>query len=154
MEKIIISDGRITVIDESPREEARGIVFEAVNLSLVASESTMFSAIVEASGEIRQTHGSSEFFWDGHVEFSHSDSPQAVMRLADTSQILKMDGKLKVRDLDVRQVTEFFYFDSAATVDLGLTNLEGHMTLMPGQVGYEVNVSDLSLKSQVGFLYR
>ena len=150
MEEVGISNGRITVIDETPLEEARGIVFESVYLSLVAQESSIFSATLVTSGEIRRPQGTSVFFWNGLVELNPSDFPQAVKRDDEPAQSLRMDGKIKIRDLDIGQVTEIFFRESSAAGEIGLANIEGHMTLMPGQIGYAINLSDLSLKSQAG----
>ncbi|GJL63020.1 MAG: hypothetical protein NPIRA04_16740 [Nitrospirales bacterium] len=152
VEEVMISNGSITFIDGSPREEARGIVFENVMLSLVAQEPDMFSATVEASGNIRQPEKVSVFFFDGTVNFSPSDNVQAVFHFANVPHMLKMNGNLKVRDLALGQVTDFFAIQTEGVDDLGLAQIDSQVTLMPGRVGYELTLPELQIDSQAGSL--
>ncbi|WP_447971344.1 YhdP family protein [Nitrospira sp. M1] len=152
VEEVVIADGRLTFIDESPREAARGVVFENVMLSFVGQEPDMFSATIEASGRIRQTTRASVFFFEGLVNCSPSEDSQAVFQFANVPQVVKMNGKMQVRDLDVGQVTDFFTLQSKGLNDLGLAHIDSQVTLMPGQVGYELTLPELHIESQAGSL--
>ncbi|GJL66478.1 MAG: hypothetical protein NPIRA05_14490 [Nitrospirales bacterium] len=152
VDEVMISHGSITFIDGSPREEARGVVFENVTLSLVGQEPDRLSVTVEASGKIRQPEAASVFFFDGTVNFRPSDDAQALFRLANVPHMLKMNGHLDVRDLAMGQVTNFFAIQTEGIDDLGLAQIDSHVTLMPGRVGYELTLPALQIDSQAGSL--
>ncbi|MGB0911808.1 MAG: AsmA family protein, partial [Nitrospirales bacterium] len=150
MEKVVVIDGRITFIDESPKDEARGVVLEDVNLSIESASSPVQSANIEASGKIRRGQGVSELSWNGWVDFGSSSVTPTDGKGADNFQDFQIDGQLFIQDLEIRQVSEFFAYDSEMTADLGLVRLESHVTLKPGQVGYEVILSDLTVDNDHG----
>ncbi len=154
MDKIVISEGRITFIDETPLEEARGVVLEGVNISIVSSESPSHRANVEASGKIRRGQGVSTFFWDGLINFSTTkeqlSEEKASEEASEEAQSVQINGQLKVVDLDIRQFAELLYPESLLTVNLGLAQVESQVGFMLGQVGYEMILSELTLDSTHG----
>ncbi len=150
IEKVVVSDGRLIFIDESPREEVRGVVIEAVNLSFVSLESNLSSIAVEVSGRIRQASTASSFLWDGMVSLTPENLSQTDESVADLNQVVKMNGQIKVQNLDVGQVAEFFSVQPASVEDLGLADIDGQMTLMPGRVGYELNMPELKIDGHMG----
>ncbi|MCA9471982.1 MAG: AsmA-like C-terminal domain-containing protein [Nitrospirales bacterium] len=152
IEKVMVADGRIVFIDESPREEARGIVLQDVDLSFINTGSQEAVPTLEVSGLIPQSSKTARFLWEGTVNVMSAESSEPLFRLADVHQAVNVDGMLKVRNLDVLQIADFFSVQSEEASQLGVTDIEGHMTLMPGRVGYELNVSDLRVSGQVGLL--
>ena len=150
MEKIVLSNGSMTLIDESPKEEARGVVFESVNFSLFAEESTQISASVDASGKIRRGQRASEFSWKGLVEFRASEMVPVGGDSPELLPAVHVDGDVKVADLDLEQFAELFHLDVPPQADLGLANIECQVKILPGQVGYEVILNKLRLDSEMG----
>ncbi|GJL55690.1 MAG: hypothetical protein NPIRA02_28220 [Nitrospirales bacterium] len=151
--EVVIADGRLTFIDESPREAARGVVLEHMTLSFVSQELDTLSATVETRGRIRQTAKSSVFFFDGVVNVSPADDAQAVLYLANLPHSVTMDGTMEVRDLDVGQITDFFAVPSQGLEQLGLVQIKSHVTLLPGQVGHELTLPELHIDSPAGSLF-
>ena len=150
IEKVMVSDGRIIFIDESPREEARGIVLKDVNISFMNMESHETAAAVEVTGVIPQSSKFSRFLWEGTVNVTSSDVSPPMFRLADHNQYINLDGMLRVRDLDLPQIADFFSVQSESVKQFGLVDLEGHVTMTPGRVGYEFNASDLRVSGEIG----
>ena len=150
MEKIVLSNGSMTLIDESPKEEARGVVFESVNLSFFAEESPHFSASVDASGKIRRGQGASEFTWRGLVEFRASETVPVDGDSPALLPVVHIDGDVNVTDLDIEQFAEFFHLDVLPRIDLGLANIESQVKILPGRMGYEVILNKLRLDSEMG----
>ncbi len=150
MDKVDIFHGQITFIDESPREEARGVVLEDVNVSIESLESSTRSAEVRASGKIRGGLVASDFFWDGFVDFGYKTDPIPEAEVPNTYESVEVSGDFKVLDLDIRQISELFYPERPLMIDMGLARINSHIVFTPGQVGYEMILSELSVESDHG----
>lgn len=125
MGKFIVRNGKVIVIDESPKDTVRGLVVEGVNCSTATSIlNGVVSAQLELSGLFRQNRKTAPFGLHGQLEGILSQ-PQVTSQTSETIfEELSLTGNVRARDLEVDYWAEFIPHGSQLatyphTVDIG-----------------------------------
>ena len=151
IDNVQMSGGHLTIIDESPLEEVRGLVFENVAGTLMLRDKPRASTMVTLSGDIRQSHEKSTLILNGLLDRLSASSEQVgVPAVSRSGHPFQFNGMVKVTSLDTEPMAEFLHVTSERAAIFGKTNLEGHVSIAPGQLGYDVVFSELAIRSDVG----
>ncbi|MGE0472804.1 MAG: AsmA-like C-terminal domain-containing protein [Nitrospirales bacterium] len=108
MGKFIVQNGKVIVIDESPKDTVRGIVVEGVNCSTETSIGDgLVSAQLELSGLLRQNRKSAPFELHGQLDGVLSQSQDTGPSSETMFEGLNFTGGIQARGLEVNHWAEF-----------------------------------------------
>ena len=148
IKKVAVSKGHVVIIDESPIEEVRGIVLTDVDIGLISSEENGLSVDLELSGRIRRQSGDSEFSLEGRIAKTSLGTGPPQIASQETFPQLKFLGQVAVSNLDIQQVARFLQEESLTEKITEVVNLRSRLRLIPGQMGYELFLSELLVESE------
>jgi uncharacterized protein YhdP len=102
-----VANGKIIVIDESPSDSVRGVVFENVaGVSETSYEGTTVLSHLTVSGNLRQTHDSASFRMSGTFE-GVSNGPLSSLDGQDVKfEQMTLAGQLETENFAINQLAE------------------------------------------------
>ena len=148
MERVTILDGQVTVIDESPADGVRGLVLDQVLVSVYSHGEESRTADVELSGQIRRPKKSSAFSLSGQLGPSPLELGSPLLRSPPTSPQWQFDGHIDVSNINLGEATELFEIERFPAELLALTHVQSTLKILAGQTGYDLLLSDFSVKSR------
>ena len=150
VEKVSISNGEITVIDESPTEGVRGFVLEEVYLSVLSQQENTLSGDIQISGRIHRPHTTrSTFNIGGQLEPKAVDLGSPSLDSSPRIPQWQFAGRINVSNFDIAEVAELFDVDLLPSPLLANTNLRSNLRIVGGSKGYDIILSDFTLQNSV-----
>ena len=147
LEKFVVSQGQLTLIDEFPLEGVRGMLLEDLQVSLSTGQWNEPSAELRLKSRVRREGKATILSLEGQIERGLMEPSLPEMRPAESLSLLKFDGEIDVKNFDVRQVVRDFQVDMVPKQMQGLTDIHSQIRLIPGQMGYELVLSDVSVRN-------
>ena len=144
--RIEVTNGKIIVIDESPSESVRGVVFENVAcLSDTSYEGVAVHSTWNLSGNLRQTQDSAYFRLSGTFETT-SNIPLSSW---DTKNIvfeqMTFAGKLETKNIAMDQLAEFVPYPKIFTQFPGKLNVESEFKWVKKETTSQFQFSNIAL---------
>ena len=149
MERVTIVDGQVTVIDESPVEGVRGFVLDNVVVTVLAQGDEVRSANLDISGRIRRPKKDSAFALRGQLGPSPAGLSSPSLRSPPTHPQWQFVGKVNSSNLDLRELIDWYQIDIFPPQMLTTTHARSQVRLLAGQKGYDLILSDFSVKSSL-----
>ena len=148
MEKMVVSGGKIVVIDESPRDIVRGFVLEDVTcLSETSHEASSLSSTFELSGTLRQTHQSAPFHIKGTLEAGlTAQTPSSGNRPGVIDQVT-FSGQVRADQVEVNQLGEYLPNGESLSAFPGTLNVESQVHWVQNAKGSQLYLSHMGLSS-------
>ncbi len=143
LEELTIKDGRFDIIDETPATGSRVLTVEGMQVAMQSSMRRQ-RADIQMSATIPGDEGTSSLSLTGTVT-----PTTAQLRIAeeDPESLIPMfqfQGRAEAKGVNLRQVVGLF--DQRPIPDRlrGKLNLQGQIRLVPGVVGYDIVLSDMT----------
>jgi hypothetical protein len=149
MGKLLIHNGKLIVIDESPTETVRGVVVESVTCETETSyKGNQVMATLELSGAIRQNREQAPFELSGQFEGVLQDMEQDVADGSGLFKRLNFSGSMVLLDLDVAQWSEFVPYGESLTAFPGTLDIRTRVKWAQDGPKAHWRLTDLHLASQ------
>ena len=148
---VLLTDGRVTLVDESDPEARRGLQITAVQ-AIVSEGLPGRTTELQLFGEIpNESQAAAVFALNGTLIQTHSEG--------DEDARVQLDGKVRVDRIDVRQLADWSGFGPVGDGFHGLTHISGQFRLAPRPIGYDLivsewaaDVADVSLRGDLRFI--
>ena len=147
---LVVMNGKIIVIDESPLDSVRGVVIENVAwLSESSYEGTQVLSTLALSGNLRQVHDSAPFSLTGTLEaianvpLSSLDSQNIVF------EQVTFAGSMEADKFEVNQLAEFLPDGQGLSHFPGALKVESRIKWVKNEMGSHVQFSNVALAMSV-----
>jgi len=108
LDKLVVTNGKVIVIDESPTDSVRGFVVENLNCSTDASVSNGdMSAQLELSGVLRQNRTGASFLVKGQLSGGLMAAQEGIHSPDHMFDKVSFEGAVRVQDVEVDYWAEF-----------------------------------------------
>jgi len=146
LEKLVVSHGKIILIDESPSDSVRGIVIEDVAwLSESSYEGVKVLSTLALSGNLRQAQDTAPFSLSGTLEVT-ADAP--LSSLASQGVIFEQvtfAGHMEMDKIRVDQLAEYIPNGEFLAQIPGRLKAESQIKWVKNETGSQVNLSKTAL---------
>ena len=144
--KLVVSHGKIIVIDESPSESVRGVVIENVAwLSESSYEEAKMLSTLALSGNLRQVHDSAPFSLTGTLEAT----TKTTLSSRDHQDILFKQvmfvGSMETDKFEVNQLAGVFPDAQGLSQFPGTVKVESQIKWVKNETGSQVQFSHVGL---------
>ncbi len=148
MEKMVVTGGKIIVIDESPRDIVRGFVLEEVACLSETSHtgSSLFSTF-ELSGKLRQAHRSAPFHIQGTIEAGLSAGIPSISSRPVLFDQVTFSGQVRAEQVEVNQIGEYLPNGQSLSEFPGTLNVESQVHWVQKSQGSQLYLSHIDLSS-------
>ena len=138
-----LTNGEVTVVDEFRPDGVRSVRLKALD-AVMSTGSKGLLADVRLSATLPATSGVSSLSLLGKV--TEAELPVRVSPGAPTGRgpAIQFEGVAEALNVDIRQVADFFGPRPVPERISGATNLRGRIRIVPGVVGYDMVLSDMT----------
>jgi len=106
--KLVVTNGKIIVIDESPTDTVRGVVLENVScLSETSDEDTVVRSALTLSGHLRQLHDTAPFRLTGTLESSLSTPVSLLKQSNVVFKQMTFLGHIETDNFAINQLADY-----------------------------------------------
>ena len=106
--KLVVTNGKIIVIDESPTDTVRGVVLENVScLSETSDEDTVVRSALTLSGNLRQLHDTAPFRLTGTLESSLSTPVSLLKQSNVVFKQMTFLGHIETDNFAINQLADY-----------------------------------------------
>ncbi len=143
LRELTIQNGKISVIDETPTDGPREVLLDMVNLAMKTSL-TRSLATLGVSANISGALGTSSVSLLGTITPTASQIRISQENAEGLIPTFQFAGRAKARNVNLRQLIGFF--DPRPIPDrlTGTIDLDGQLRLVPGVVGYDMVLSEMT----------
>ncbi|HNP60840.1 MAG TPA: AsmA-like C-terminal region-containing protein [Nitrospirales bacterium] len=146
--KFEVTDGKIIVIDESPRESVRGFVIEDVAfVSETSHEGSSIDSTFDLSGKIRQTEELAPFRIKGELEALWETPLHSVINEPVGFEQITFSGKVRADDLEIKQIGEFLPNGQSLVEVPGTLSVKSQVTWVQNAKTSRLSLSKINLSS-------
>ncbi|MCP9446457.1 MAG: AsmA-like C-terminal domain-containing protein [Nitrospira sp.] len=140
-----LTNGTVTVIDEAGSDGVRSLKLERVGATLVVHPEQR-AAEVRLSLVQPEEQGGAAISLNGSIRLSETRAPLADAD--ETAQVapFQFDGRLEAAALGIRDIADFLGPRPVPEQLQGTVALHGAVHVMPGVVGYDVLLSEMSVQ--------
>ncbi len=143
--EVTLVNGAVTVVDASRTDGVRSLPLEHVDAKLLV-RSNRGTADFHLSAVHPGATGKSAVSLDGQIKQAEKPVSLAGGAPRETAPLFQFDGRLDASNVDLRTAADFFGARPIPDRLQGLVNLQGAVRVMPGVVGYDLVLSDLSAR--------
>ena len=147
VEKVAISNGTVTFIDESPTEGIRGLMLNDVFLNVLSEQGDQPKADLQVSGRIHRPERGSTFNIGGRLEPKSLERGSPSLGSKPRIPQWQFAGRIDVSNLDFGEVAKLFHIDLRPSQLLVTTSLRSSLRIIAGQKGYDLILSDFSVQN-------
>ncbi len=146
--KIVVTDGKIIVIDESPREIVRGFVIDDVTfVSDTTHDGPSIASSFELSGKIRQTQELAPFHIQGVLEASWASPVLSIASKPVGFEQITFSGKVKADHLEINQLGEYLPNGQSLIKVPGTLSVRSRVTWVQNAKTSRLSLSHMNLSS-------
>lgn len=146
--KFVVTDGKIIVIDESPRDIVRGFVIEDVAfVSDTIHEGPSIASSFELSGKIRQTQELAPFRIKGELEALWASPVPSVASESVGFEQITFSGKVKADRLEINQLGEYLPNGQSLMNVPGTLSVKSQVTWVQNANTSRLSLSHINLSS-------
>lgn len=146
--KFVVTDGKIIVIDESPREIVRGFVIEDVAfVSDTDHEGPSIASTFDLSGKIRQTEELAPFHIKGELEALWESPGTSIASEPVGFEQIRFSGKVKADHLEIKQLGEYLPNGQSLMEVPGTLSVKSQVTWVQNTKTSRLSLSDIDLSS-------
>ena len=148
--KIMVTDGKIIVIDESPREIVRGFVIEDVAfVSDTTHDGPSMASSFELSGKIRQTQELAPFKIQGELEARWAPPALSIASEPGGFEQIRFNGKVKADHLEIHQLGEYLPNGQSLMGMPGTLSVKSQVTWVQNAKTSRLSLSHINLSSAI-----
>ncbi len=141
----VLVNGEVTVVDESQAGSPRTLRLGAVNIDLSVDREG-YQGDLRVSASLVDAPTKSTFSLAGTLS-----QVQALVRIAPedpqtVAPVLQFDGLAEATDVSLPYLAQFFPLSSPSSGLPRSASVRGHLKLVPGVVGYDMVLSEMSLQ--------
>ncbi len=146
--KLIVNNGKIIVIDESPSDSVRGIVIENVTcISETSYDNVLVHSNLDLSGSVRQVSDFAPFRIKGTFEAT-SNVPLSDLRSdAIHFEDMAFSGKINTSNLAVNQLAEYIPRGALLAKFTEILNGQANIKWVNKESGSQINLSNISVSN-------
>ena len=149
IEKVSISNGEITIIDESPTKGVRGLMLNNVFLTVVSQADEGRLADLQISGRIHRPERGSTFNVGGRLEPKLLEVGSPSLASQPRVPRWQFSGHIDISNLDMGEIANLFQLNFKPSPLLATTNLRSNLRVIAGQTGYDLILSDFSAQNSL-----
>ncbi|UCE63773.1 MAG: AsmA-like C-terminal domain-containing protein [Nitrospirota bacterium] len=149
IEKVSITNGEVTIIDESPTEGVRGLMLDNVFLTVLSQQGGEPLADLQISGRINRPERGSTFNIGGRLEPKSLEVGSPSLASQPRPHRWQFAGNIDVSNLDVGEIANLFHLDFKPSQLLATTSLRSNLRIIAGQTGYDLILSDFSAQNSL-----
>jgi hypothetical protein len=149
IEKVSITNGEVTIIDESPTEGVRGLMLDNVFLTVLSQQGEDPLADLQISGRIHRPERGSTFNIGGRLEPKSLEVGSPSLASQPSVPRWQFAGRIDVSNLDISEIANLFHVDLKPSQLLATTNLRSNLRIIAGQTGYDLILSDFSAQNSL-----
>ncbi|MDH5776513.1 MAG: hypothetical protein OEZ57_16555, partial [Nitrospirota bacterium] len=143
--KLEVAHGKIIIIDESPSDSVRGLVFDNVTgVSETSYEGTTVLSHLMVSGNLRQTHDAASFQLSGTFE-GVSAVPLASLDGQDvTIEQMTLTGQVETDNFAVNQLAEYDPYGEVLSQFPGVLKAAAEFKWVKKQAGSQLHLTNIA----------
>jgi len=146
--KFVVTEGKIIVIDESPRDIVRGFVIENVGfLSDTSHAEPKISSTFELSGNIRQAHELAPFHIQGELEALWKAPVLSIGSEPVGFQQITFSGQVKADHVEINQLGEYLPHGQSLLDVPGTFTVESQVRWVQSVKGSRLSLSSINVSS-------
>lgn len=143
--EVVVSDGRVTLIDESDPDRVQMMVLDDVAVELSTKREASQTAVNFSAG-IEAGRARSLLSLVGRVEQATTEAGLSQFPPESFFRRMKFLGRVDTTNVDLHRVAEFLANYDVPSDVYGLADFHGRITVKPGMVGFDAVLSDVNAK--------
>lgn len=144
--KLVVTNGKIILIDESPSDGVRGVVIDNVAwLSESSYEGVKVLSTLSFSGDLRQVHDSAPFLFTGTLEATLNAPLSSLDSQAIRFEEVTLAGSMDMDTFEVNQFAEFLPDVQGLSEFPGVLKVESRIKWVKNEMGSHVQFSNVAL---------
>lgn len=148
MGKLVITGGKIILIDESPRDTIRGFVIEDVAcLSETSHGESSVTSTIELSGKLKQTHGLAPFHIDGELVALLGTEVLSIGSRPVLFDQVTFSGYVRAEDVEVNQIGEYLPHGESLLELPGTLNVASQVKWVQNDKTSQLYLTNIGLSS-------
>lgn len=144
---IHINHGVLILVDDSHPQDLNTFRMHNIRVNATKLVGTNARNFV-LSGNMPNRDQKTTFSVDGTIQQGPFPSQVAQIQ-SKTRAPIQVSGLINITSFDLARVSQFFEIDSSALTMHGLTDIQGEFRLGPGNQGYEFDLNNFEMQSQV-----
>jgi len=146
LEKLVVSHGKIIVIDESPSDSVRGVVIEDVAwLSESSYEGVKVLSTLALSGNLRQAQGTAPFSLSGTLKATSNAPLSSLDSQGVIFKQVTFSGHMEMDNISVNQLAEYIPNGEFLAQIPGRVKAESQVKWVKNEMGSQINFSKTAL---------
>ncbi len=146
--KFVVTDGKIIVIDESPREIVRGFVIEDVAfMSDTDYDGPSIASTFDLSGKIRQTEELAPFHIKGELDALRASPVLSIVSEPVGFEQITFSGKVRADHLEIKQLGEYLPNGQSLMEVPGTLSVKSQVTWVQNTKTTRLSLSHIKLSS-------